>query len=225
MHTPADIAREQDAGLQQLFQAGLELALQVQANAMAAQPEAQARLSLTFHRLSRGVRQTAALRMKLAHDATRSDREQAAEVVKLETARAEKRQGQVKAGVEALIWTEAEGVEAFDELQGELEERLQIEVQDDQAFLAEPLAAQVARIAHCIGLPPPPCGVEERSPSGEQSTNACRLQGRAAGGGGVGAERAAADTDPQAAPATHDTHPHPNPSPQGGGAPDFHPSG
>ena len=62
MHTPADIAREQDAGLQQLFQAGLELALQVQANAMAAEPEAQARLSLSFHRLARGVRQTAALR-------------------------------------------------------------------------------------------------------------------------------------------------------------------
>src|SRR5207302_8511463 len=82
MHTAADIAREQDAGLQQLFQAGLELALQVQANAMAAEPEAQARLSLTFHRLARGVRQTAALRMKLAHAAARSERDQAAEAVK-----------------------------------------------------------------------------------------------------------------------------------------------
>src|SRR5207302_3593915 len=77
MHTPADIAREQDAGLQQLFQAGLELALQVQAQAMAAQPAEQARLGLAFHRLSRGVRQTAALRMKLAREAERAGRDDA----------------------------------------------------------------------------------------------------------------------------------------------------
>src|SRR5207302_11371220 len=77
MHTAADIAREQVAGLQQLFQAGLELALQVQAQAMAAQPAEQARLSLTFHRLSRGVRQTAAPRMQLAREGERAGRDDA----------------------------------------------------------------------------------------------------------------------------------------------------
>jgi hypothetical protein len=89
MVSAADIARERDEGLKLLFQAGLELSLQVQAHAMAAEPAEQARLSLTFHRLSRGVRQTAALRMKLAREAERSGRETAEDLVQVDKRRLE----------------------------------------------------------------------------------------------------------------------------------------
>jgi hypothetical protein len=156
MLSAADIAREQDEGLKQLFQAGLELSLQVQANAMAAEPVEQARLSLTFHRLSRGVRQTAALRMKLARDAERSGREMAAEVIQLDKRRLAKRKAHVKAAVECLIWTEAESDEAEAALKADLEDLLDIESQDAETFEAEPPGAQIARLAEVIGLKDPP---------------------------------------------------------------------
>ncbi|MDB5477194.1 MAG: hypothetical protein JWP49_2705, partial [Phenylobacterium sp.] len=122
----ADLARELDEGLKQLFQAGLALSLQVQAAAMAAEPQEQARLSLTFHRLARGVRQTAALRMRLAREAERSQREVAEEVVQLDQRRLDKRKAHVKAAVECLIWTEAESPEAYETFNLDLEELLTI---------------------------------------------------------------------------------------------------
>jgi hypothetical protein len=152
---PADIAREQDEGLRLLFEAGLELALQVQADAMAAEPSERAGMALAFHRLSRGVRQTAALRMRLARDAERAGREASAEVVKLEARRAETRKGQLKAAVEALIWNEAERLDDPDELKDTLAELLDSEIQDPETFLAESLDAHIARIAGCMGLDPP----------------------------------------------------------------------
>jgi len=165
MSSAADIARELDEGLRELFQAGLELSLQVQAHAMAAEPAEQARLSLTFHRLSRGVRQTAALRMKLAREAERSGRETAAEVVSLDKVRLAKRKAHVKAAVECLIWTEAESDEAEADLKAELEDLLDIETQDAETFEAEPLDTQIARLAWVIGLNDPP-------PQGEVSPEA-----------------------------------------------------
>ena len=158
MRSTADIASELDEGLSELFRAGLELSLQVQANAMAAEPAEQARLGLTFHRLSRGVRQTAALRLRLAREAEASGREHAAEVVKLDKVRLEKRKLHVKAAVECLIWSEAESDEAETHLKSELEDLLDIEVQDAETFEAEPLDAQIARLAHRIGLPSPLAG-------------------------------------------------------------------
>ncbi|HEV2532597.1 hypothetical protein, partial [Phenylobacterium sp.] len=114
MKPSTDIASELDEGLKRLFQAGLELSLQLQADAMAAEPAERSRLALTFHRLSRGVRQTAALRMRLAREAERAGREQTAEVIQLDQRRLEKRKAHVKAAVECLIWTEAESPEALD---------------------------------------------------------------------------------------------------------------
>jgi hypothetical protein len=151
----ADLASELDEGLKQLFQAGLELSLAVQANAMAAEPAEQARLSLTFHRLSRGVRQTAALRMKLAREAERAQRETAEDLVQLDRRRLEKRKAQVKAAVESLIWTEAESPEALETFNLNLEELLEIEPQDAETFLNEPLDAQIARLCQRVGVSPP----------------------------------------------------------------------
>jgi hypothetical protein len=159
----ADLAHELDEGLKQLFQAGLELSLQVQANAMAAEPAEQARLSLTFHRLSRGVRQTAALRMKLAREAERAQRETAEDVISLDKRRLDKRKAQVKAAVESLIWTEAESPEALETFNLNLEELLEIEPQDAETFLGEPLDAQIKRLCQRVGLPiPPPSGEGDR---------------------------------------------------------------
>ncbi|HEV2531829.1 hypothetical protein [Phenylobacterium sp.] len=167
MRPSTDIASELDEGLKRLFDAGLELALQAQANAMTAEPDEQARLSLTFHRLSRGVRQTAALRMRLAREAERAGREQTAEVIQLDQRRLEKRKAHVKAAVECLIWTEAESPEAADRLEDDLSDLLDIETQDADTFEQEPLELQIARLAHCIGLDPktviPPTPVIPRS--------------------------------------------------------------
>ncbi|MDB5417318.1 MAG: hypothetical protein JWP50_737, partial [Phenylobacterium sp.] len=117
MVSATDIAHEQDEGLQLLFQRGLELALKIQDDAMEAETaDERARLGSAFHRISRGVRQTAALRAKLAGHVTRGEREQAAEVLSLETARVARRKAQVKATVERLIWTETETQEREDHL-------------------------------------------------------------------------------------------------------------
>src|SRR6185437_12044386 len=146
MRSAADIASELDEGLKQLFDSGLQLALQVQANAMAAEPAEQARLAITFHRLSRGVR-----------EAERSGREVAAEVISLDRRRLEKRKGQVKAAIENLIWSEAEPDDSTFNL--DLEELLDIETQDPETFQAEDLEDQVQRFAIMLGLEsPPPCG-------------------------------------------------------------------
>jgi hypothetical protein len=166
MLSPADIAQEQDEGLKILFQAGLELALQVQANAMAAEPAEQARLSLTFHRLSRGVRQTAALRMKLAREAERSGREATDDVIRLDQRRLDKRKAHVKAAVECLIWTEAESHDAIDALKEDLSDLLDIETQDAETFESEPLDAQIERLARVIGVPTPAHPREGGDPSG-----------------------------------------------------------
>ena len=150
MRSAADIASELDEGLKQLFDGGLQLALHVQANAMAAEPAVQARLAIAFHRLSRGVRQTAALRMKLAREAERAVRETTAEIISLEKRRLERRKGQVKAAIQSLIWTEAEPDDSTFNL--DLEELLDIETQDPETFQAEDLEDQVQRFAIMLGL-------------------------------------------------------------------------
>jgi hypothetical protein len=156
MRSAADIASELDEGLKQLFDAGLELCLEIQAEAKAAERDEKARLGLAFHRISRGVRQTAALRMRLAHEAERAGRETAAEVIKLDQRRLEKRKAHVKAAVEGLIWTEAESPEAAERLDSDFEDLLEIETQDAETFEAEPLDEQIQRLAWVIGLKVPP---------------------------------------------------------------------
>jgi hypothetical protein len=151
MRSVDDLASELDEGLKLLFQAGLELSLAVQANAMTAEPADQAKLSLTFHRLARGVRQTAALRMRLAREAERAGREETAEVIQLDKARTEARKTRVRAAVERLIWTEVEPDERDDfiEVLGERLDALDIADPD------EALDVLIPRIAKDIGLASP----------------------------------------------------------------------
>ncbi|HEV2531293.1 hypothetical protein, partial [Phenylobacterium sp.] len=71
-------------------------------------------------------------------------------------ARVAAHQNKLSAAVQRLIWTEAEGEGQGDTLKAELEDRLEIEVLDVEAFLAEPVEAQIARICAAIGLDVPP---------------------------------------------------------------------
>jgi hypothetical protein len=160
MTSPADIAREQDEGLRQLFQAGLELALQVQAHAMAAEPADQARLATAFHRISRGVRQTAALRMKLACDVQRAEREATAEVIRLEDRRVARRKTRLQATVGRLIWREAEKPDSDlhgDNLIDDLEKLLAAD--EAAGFLADgEIEHHIARLCQELRLPSPLAG-------------------------------------------------------------------
>ncbi|HSV03174.1 MAG TPA: hypothetical protein VLI41_08205 [Phenylobacterium sp.] len=119
-------SREQDEGLKRLFEAGLELALQVQADAMAADTsEARARLAIAFHRLSRGVRQTAALRAKLLRDRQRAGREAMAHAEARRNAQVTARKSAISKAVERLIETtvddEDEQLDANEDLATRLE--------------------------------------------------------------------------------------------------------
>jgi hypothetical protein len=202
MQSAADIASELDEGLKQLFQAGLELSLAVQANAMAAEPAEQARLSLTFHRLSRGVRQTAALRMRLAREAERAQRETAEDVISLDKRRLDKRKAQVKAAVESLIWTEAESPEALETFNLDLEELLEIEPQDADTFLGEPLDDQIERLCQRVGISNPARPREGGDPSGgpvspsADGSGSAWIPACAGTSGGDGADPREDDEDP-----------------------------
>ncbi len=152
MASTADIAREQEEGLALLFQRGLELALRMQEDAMAAETaDERARLGAAFHRISRGVRQTAALRTRLAADARRAEREGEADVIRLDERRIARRKAQVKATVERLIWTEAESEDDAEALLGDLETRLG----EDELYgrLAEgEVETHIARLREELGL-------------------------------------------------------------------------
>jgi hypothetical protein len=182
MLSPADIAAQHDAGLALLFERGLELALRVQEDAMAAEMAEEraklahafhrisrgvrqtaalrAKLAHAFHRISRGVRQTAALRAKLAHDAVRAERDETAEVVRLNERRVAKRRAQVRATVERLIWTEAETPERAEHLVSDLETFLDEDEVHGRLDDGE-VEAHIVRLAAELGLKPPPSEARE----------------------------------------------------------------
>jgi hypothetical protein len=158
-----DTAREQEEGLALLFQRGLELALKIQEDAMAAETaDERARLAVAFHRIGRGVRQTAALRTRLAGDARRAEREGQTEVIRLDERRLARRKAQVKATVERLIWTEAETEDAAEALLDHFDTMLG---EDDlYGRLAEgDVEMHIARLSAELGLsrtPPPGEGAD-----------------------------------------------------------------
>lgn len=165
MTSVAEIVAQQEEGLALLFERGLELALQVQADAMAAgAPDERARLALSFQRLSRSVRQTAALRTKLAAEAGRAERSEGAEVIQLQKVRVERRKDEVRAAVRRLIWTEAEGEAMAEDLKGDLEDLLEGEGLSE-AFASEALETQVQRILDMLGIVPPGQGGEQAMPT------------------------------------------------------------
>lgn len=203
MRSAADIAAEMDEGLARLFQAGLELSLQVQADAMACEtPQDRAKQALAFHRLSRSVRQTAALRMRIARDAEQSGREAWTDGRARDKARRERHAVRAKADIERLVWTEYEHEDPDAEaLLEHLDVILAAEAETEH-FLIEDPQVQFARLCKAVGYEPPanatPTVIPRSSASEIRGTQAASPQsqpgspasafGRAEDDGGVGAD-------------------------------------
>ncbi|MFC3068530.1 hypothetical protein [Phenylobacterium soli] len=191
------------AGLSRLFHLGMELAERIQQDAMEAEePADRAKLATAFHRISRSVRQTAALKLRLEREAKRAVREDQAAVRADRERQVDLRKTKVKAQVEQLIWTEHEGEEA-DRCESILDDLLDADaLQDD--FLDQDLDTQVARLAIDLNLPSPLAGEGGgRSPTDEGSMN-------------LSARIAPIPCHPPDAPA-HCARPHPPPN-EGSGA-------
>jgi hypothetical protein len=161
--------------------AGLAEDLYVAALAAESPTEKQS-LSFAFHRMGRTLRQTCALEAKLRRDARREDRldQQFTQEVgkKAAEARVAGRKGQLARAVQQLIWTEAEDETESDAFKSELDDRLDLEALDAEAFLSEPVETQIARICAAIGLEvpadPPPLG--EVSPKATEGASAVDSQ-------------------------------------------------
>jgi len=175
----ADAARRerQDAVLAELSELGLTLARDLHARALAAEsPQDADRLALAFQRVSRGVRQTFALELKIDRDRRACDREMA--VSELEAAvrlareaeaeakaappvdpavlearaRVGSRKDRVKGALNRLIWTEAEGDEdEYDVLTEDLDHRLG-EAARRRDFLDLPLETLILQLKADMGL-------------------------------------------------------------------------
>ncbi|RAK53653.1 hypothetical protein DJ017_03475 [Phenylobacterium soli] len=157
------------AGLSRLFRLGMELAERIQQDAMEAeQPETRAKLAAAFHRISRSVRQTAALKLRLEREAKRAVREDQAAVRADRERQVDLRKTRIKARVEQLIWTEYEGEDA-DRRESILEDLLDADALEDD-FLDLSPEAEIARLCMDLGLPSPPAGEGGgRSPTDEGS--------------------------------------------------------
>jgi hypothetical protein len=175
MDSDAEMAERHGRLLGRFAELAASLAEDLHACALAAEtPEAKQALALAFHRTGRTLRQALALEARLRRDRNgeaRLDAQRAGEVAKAALAA---RKSRVRAGVERLIWTEAEGDEE-EGLLTLLAERLEYEDLDDPD---EPVDALVARIAAEIGLEVPREGAVD---SPDRAPSAAPGEGGAAG--------------------------------------------
>jgi hypothetical protein len=173
----SDTARRkrQDAVLAELSELGLTLARELQARALAAEtPQEADKLALAFQRVSRGVRQTFALELKIARERRAADRDVAVEELeeavrlakeaeaeakvqsRIEASvdpavaqrhnRIDARKSRVKGALARLIWTEAEGdEEEIEMLDYDLDVRLFEAAQRDD-FLDMPFETLVRQL-------------------------------------------------------------------------------
>lgn len=149
--------------LGRLSELGMSLAEGMHAQAAVAMeaddPKAVADLTLSFHRISRSVRQSIALEAKLVRDAARAEREAADEAERKRTAILRdpvamvRRKAAVRDAIEKVIWSERDGDEA-EELVERLETHLGAGSVDDDLCL-EPLETHIARLCADLGLPLP----------------------------------------------------------------------
>lgn len=176
----SDTARRerQDAVLAELSELGLTLARELHARALAAETTAEAeKLALAFQRVSRGVRQTFALELKIERERRAAEREardaeiQAArrqalrlpyedeaddEPVDPELAEHQRQVGdrwrRVRGALNRLMWDEADGDEhEFEVLSEDLEARLD-EVALRADFLDLPIDSLIRQIKADMGL-------------------------------------------------------------------------
>src|SRR5438552_14674289 len=104
------LAEDPAATLSELTQLGMSLARDLHARAAAAGTNAEAaQLAEAFHKISRSVRQSLALKARLARTERQDRLPRTREAEELTTLRKAK----VREGTARLIWTEAEHDEAF----------------------------------------------------------------------------------------------------------------
>lgn len=128
------MAERHARALNELMELGMALARKLQDRAMAAETAEEERAAtLAFHRMSRSVRQTLALEAQL--ERMLRDEVEQAEVEARQAVTS--RKAQVRSAVSRLVWAEHAG-DAGDALVAD--------------FLAQPVAALIARLSHDLGL-------------------------------------------------------------------------
>jgi hypothetical protein len=147
MASNPEIAERQGRVLAELAELGLGIARRLAAQAEVAESDAEA-LALAFHRVSRSVRLTLALEVRLQRERLQGVRE-----ARKETARAaQTRKQQVRWALGRAMPAETEADET-ERLWDALEERLE-EAALYEDFLEGPVEACIARIRAGLGLPP-----------------------------------------------------------------------
>lgn len=166
MFNPADMGERHARILAELSELGMGFARDARRDAEAAEtPEERAQQALVFQRVSRSIRQSLALEAKLVRDARREARDEAREADGRRREQVDNRRRRLRDGVEALVWREAESMDADEEVAflDEIDAAVDAEL-DAETFLTDPLADQVARAVARLGFEITPEGHVRRAP-------------------------------------------------------------
>ena len=146
------ITEDEAAGLSRLAALDLALAEDFAARARDERdPEIANDLVRSYQRMARSYRQTLALKVKLARDIARAERD--TPPPPRDEPRIYRRVEEVRTAVERVIWNEHERSDFADDALEDLVERLNLLALDDR-FAEEPLDAQVAATCRALGLDP-----------------------------------------------------------------------
>ena len=152
MEATADMQTRHAAILGRLAELGMDLAEQLHADATAAEtPAERAQIAVTFHRISRSVRQTLALEarlLRMAHEGR--EREETRQ-----RARIDRRAEHIEERVERLIWTEHDDETEVVSLLSSLIDTVKL-ARHAEDFETRPVEAIIADIARELGLRVPP---------------------------------------------------------------------
>jgi hypothetical protein len=185
------ITEDEAAGLSELAALDLAMARDFAARAQAAEdPDTANDLARSYQRMARSYRQSLALKVRLAREIARAEREPPP--ILRDEARIEARVAEIRGPVRRVIWAEHEPADPSDDeddLSGFffdlLEERLDLLARDDR-FGLEPLDVHVVSLCRAMGLdatlarrwrelPDPPD--EASSDPGDGSDPGCRGSG------------------------------------------------
>jgi hypothetical protein len=151
------ITEAEAAGLSELAALDLTMARDFAARAQVAEdPETANDLARSYQRMARSYRQSLALKVRLAREIARAEREPPAPIPRDES-RIEARVEEILGPVRRVIWAEHEPAELTDadDLSGEffdlLEQRLDLLARDDR-FGLEPLDVHVVSLCRSLGL-------------------------------------------------------------------------
>ena len=154
------ITEDEAAGLSELAALDLAMARDFAARAQAAEdPETANDLARSYQRMARSYRQSLALKVRLAREIARAEREPPAPIPRVE-ARIEARVEEIRGPVRRVIWAEHEPADPC-ELGGEndlsayyfdlLEQRLEVYACDNR-FGLEPLDVHVVSLCRAMAL-------------------------------------------------------------------------